>query len=407
MTASTSCLEIDLTRLDANVRAWRGALQPPCDLCAVVKADGYGIGAAPLTRRLIGAGVRCVAVYSLAQATELARAGLSVDTLVLMPVDDIDRTDILYRKIIAGTIHLAVHSAAQLEAVEQLGMKFGTPIPIHLELDTGMSRLGMPMDEADAILTTLSRRRYLKLRGVFSHAASADTDAAATRAQLQRYEALLAKHPALLSDRDVTLHFAGTAAALRGAAYHQSMVRIGLGLLGYGVDGLRGEERLPDPPALRPIVRWTAKVVHTLDLPAGRSVGYHGRFTTTEPSRIAVVPVGYADGLPLSLSDRAVVRVGPHLDLAPVRGEINMDQIAIDITGLGHVGVGSEVELYANDDEAPNALPRMAEAAGSSCYELLCRISPRVQRRYVVTDHHTGRIGHVATRGGVETSLAV
>ena len=128
-------------------------------------------------------------------------------------------------------------------------------------------------------------------------------------------------------------------------------------------------------------------------------VGYNGLFRTTRPSRLGVIPVGYADGYPLSLTNKGIVRVGVDLVPCPVRGQVNMDQIIIDLTDHPDptAGVNTEVELIAGDSKAPNALPRLAELADSSCYEMLCRLSSRVQRRYVITDRATGLVGHVAT----------
>jgi alanine racemase len=132
-------------------------------------------------------------------------------------------------------------------------------------------------------------------------------------------------------------------------------------------------------------------------VPAGTPVGYHGMYRTERDSRLAIVPVGYADGYPLALSNKGVVRVGASLAPAPVRGQVNMDQIIIDVTDAPDARIDAPVELIAKDPDAPNALPRLARLASSNCYEMLCRLSPRAQRKYTTTDRATGRVGHVAT----------
>ncbi|MBI1368103.1 MAG: alanine racemase [Planctomycetes bacterium] len=393
----TSCIEVDLSRLDENMAAWQRLVGPAVKVCAVVKADGYGLGAVPIARRLAARGVKLLAVYNMAQATQIAAAGLTTPLLVLMPVDQLNRTDVLYRSTVSGRLHLTVHSADQLDRIEAIGLHFGCPIPIHIEIDTGMGRVGMSADEADRVIPSLAGRRYIKLAGIFTHPAAADDDVAFTDEQLARFDAVLERHADHIG-REVMIHFANTYATMRDRRYHKNTVRLGLGMLGYGVEDLVGEPRIDEKLALKPVVRWTSHIVHVVQTGANAPVGYHGRFVTDRPTRLGVVPVGYADGYPLSLSNQSMVRVGANLDPAPVRGQINMDQISVDLTGLpDSIGIGSEVELIAQDPAAPNAMPKLAKLAGVNTYEMLCRLSPRILRRFVTTDAATGRVGLVAT----------
>jgi alanine racemase len=393
----TSRLDIDLSALDANLRAWRNTLGDRCAICAVVKADGYGLGAVPLARRLVAAGVTMLAVYCPEQAAQLATAGFVTDLLVLMPVEALERTDALYRPAVAGRLHLAVHSPEHLEQVEAIGLQFGARLPVHLEIDTGLSRGGMLPDLAESLLRSLPGRRGVKLAGLFTHTASPDQDIGFTDLQLSRFDELLRRCAPLIAP-EVAIHFAGTYAALRDRRYHKTTVRLGLGLLGYGAQELAGPPILPQPPSLRPVLRWLSRVVHLHDVPAGATVGYNAMYTTPRPSRLGIVPVGYADGYPVALSNRSVVRVrldDGSLRAAEVRGRINMDQIIIDLTGLPAVRPGAEVELIAADPAAPNALPALARLAEATCYELLAGLSPRLLRRYV-TLASGGQVGLVA-----------
>jgi alanine racemase len=393
---STSTLEIDLSVLDANLASWRQSLGPGCEVCPVVKADAYGLGAVPITRRLAAAGVGMVAVYNMQQATELAAAGLPVQMLVLMPVEQLGRTDVLYRAAVSGKLHLAVHSGAQLDRIEAIGTTFGARLPVHIEVDTGMCRLGMSVEEADRLLGEIARRKYVKLAGLFSHTAAPGSDVVFTDEQYRRFESLLKKHATVL--KGVCIHFAGTCAAYRDVRYHKAMVRLGLGLFGYGDPAEEGIPSIDRPPAVRPVARWVSRVVHMRQVGKGTSIGYQRTFVTRRPTTLGVVPVGHADGYPVSLSNKGIVRIGPEAHPAPVLGQVNMDQVMVDLTDAGAgVAVGTEVELYAADPQAPNALPRLAAVAQTNCYELLCRLSPRLQRRYIVHDRQTGRIGHVAT----------
>jgi alanine racemase len=160
------------------------------------------------------------------------------------------------------------------------------------------------------------------------------------------------------------------------------MVRVGLGLWGYpSADAW--EAATKNGVRLQPIARWVSHLVHVKDVPANSPVGYGQTFHTHRATRIGIVPAGYADGYPLLLSNRGMVRVGPNLIPAPLIGRVNMDQIIIDLTEIPDAKSGDSVELISNDPLAPNAMHRLAELAQSHPYEMLCRISSRVPRVYL------------------------
>ncbi len=410
-----SWLEIDLAALSENhasIRQWAGG---DVDLCAVVKADAYGLGCVPVARRLAEDGVSMLAVYNGDQARQLIEAGITAPLLVLMPVHELDRRDPVYRALVSGRMHLTVHSPEHADQIEQIGKHLGAVMPIHLEIDTGMSRCGMSAEQAERLLATLGERRWLKLSGIFTHPASADTDPIMTDRQMAALDAVLERcaevlktslphvgqgprqaadsprceshgsspspRPSPLKGEGVVVHFANTHAMLRGRKYHRQMLRIGLSLFGLGDTDLAGGET--NRPVLKPIVSWLSRIAHLREVPAGSPVGYGGTFTTWRHSRLAVVPLGYADGYPVALSNRAVVRIGPNRQHAAVRGRVSMAQLTVDVTEIPDAQLGAEVEVYAGDPQAPNSVPRLAELARTHCYELLCRLSARIERRYV------------------------
>jgi len=395
MHSPLSYLEIDLGALDHNRRAFREAAGGAVQLCAVLKQNGYALGAVPIAKRLAANGVDLLAVWSPDEAAELAQAGLAVPVMVLMPVESMERTDVLYRIAVAGRLHLTIHSRRQLRAVERIGRSFGAAIPVHVELDSGMSRGGMSSEEAGTVLRDLADMRYVRLRGVFTHPHSASTDPRATGQQFHDLQEV-ARHCADWLEPETLVHFANTAAALRERRYHGDMIRIGLGLCGYGQDGMHAGQGAGVAP-LRPIVRWMSHLVHRRQVPAGQPVGYDATYRSTRDSVLGLVPIGYADGYPLSLSNRAVVRVGPDRLPAPVRGAVNMDQLIIDLTDLPEADPGESVEIYSNEPDAPNGLFQLADLAGTNIYELLTRLSPRITRRYVTPRHAAGEKHHVAT----------
>ena len=382
--SATSWLEIDLDRLDANVAAMRRVLGPGPGICAVVKADAYGLGAIPVARRLERSGIEMLAVYAPDQAAHLWAAGIRTPLLIFMPARGLALDGELAAPLRQGRLHLSVHHPDELADLDDRAAALGVPIPVHLHLDTGMSRAGLDTGQLAAICRRRSEWPGLRLAGLYTHFAAAEDDLPFTRQQMAAFAAAVRPWRSALGP-DLLVHAANTFAAHRDRGFHLSMVRTGLGLYGYGPQLMSGELAVRGP-TVQPIVRWVSRIVHVRRYPAGATVGYNRTHRLDRDSRLALVPAGYADGYPLGLGNRALVRVrpadAPPVD-APVRGKVNMDQIVIDLTDApAAAGVGTEIELISGDLDAPCALPRLAALAGSSCYEMLCRLSSRLPRRY-------------------------
>jgi alanine racemase len=458
-----SWLEIDLSRLDANVAWWRGVLetgvpalecggadpalagarQASCcakpllrdgeadaddpkqrlrrrtpKLCAVVKANAYGLGAVQIAQRLERRGIDMLAVYAPSQAEELIDAGISTPILVLQPTRELERTGAVRAAATAGRLHLAINDPAQLNMVDLLGRAFDCRIPAHLHVDTGMSRAGLSQAQFLRVLSDLPRFRYALAAGVWSHLASPMEDVAFADEQLARLDQALGAAKGMLPP-DILVHIGATHAACRGQRFHRGMVRIGLGLYGYGPDQLNaagrvvvtsdalGARQCPVGTALLPVLRWLGRIIHIQRYPRGATVGYGCTHRLERDSILGVVPVGYADGYPQSLGNKATVRLAdgcrergcpqplrtPLADAAafPVLGAVSMDQIVIDLTppsgadfgAAGAIEPGAVVELVSSDPASPLSLPNLARTAGTSAYELLCRLSPRLPRTYV------------------------
>ncbi len=387
----TSTIDIDLSAIDHNMLCIRRVVGDGCALCPIVKADAYGLGVTRVARRLVGAGAQMLAVYSLRQAIETAAAvNGAVPILVLMPVTSIAREDELVRLMLAGQLHLVVHDEENLAALEACAASLGIELPVHVEVDVGMSRGGALPDEAVRIIARIAHSSRLTLRGVFAHFSHARTDAALTARQMECYEYVIAASRADMPS-DVLEHVASTYALARDARYHRTMVRFGVAWLGYGLDELEAPDAVIAREELRPVVRWSTAVVQAKAIPAGTAVGYGGRWIAQRPSTIALIPVGYSDGYPLprtpDASGRACVRLftpDGRMVHAPVVGVVNMDQLTVDVTGL-HTGdihdwIGCSVELISRDIHAPTHLPRLAAEAGLIPHELLTRLNPRIAR---------------------------
>ncbi len=410
-----SVIEINLTAIDRNVAAIRRLVGPGCRFCPIVKADAYGLGAVRVARRLVEAGADLLAVYSLPQAAELgmSRVGVPVPVpiLVLMPVSELRPGDETWRMASEGRLELTLHDLAQVRSLEGLAAALGRPIPVHVEIDTGMSRGGVAWTDAASLVERVATSPHFALRGLFTHFASSRTDRAFTDLQLERLAAVERACEAFLSP-DVLIHVASTYGLLRHPRYHRSMVRCGLAWAGYGLEEIEGGEL--DLPAdfLQPCVRWRSRVVQVKRLAAGTPVGYGSTWTARRPSLIGLVPVGYADGFPVprplsggteSDEPRQKVAVlvetvrGTQRAFVPVVGAVNMDQITVDLTdvvslwdllGPDAAGVGPvsnlEVEIVTPDVTAPNHLPTLAARSGLIPHEMLCRIHHRIPRMYVV-----------------------
>jgi len=358
-------------------------------VCAVLKADAYGLGARRIAKRLEIAGVEMLAVYTPGQARALVEAAVRTPILILMPSPGLRREDPLYRAAATGRLHFTVHHTEQLASLARLADELGITLPLHIEVDTGLRRAGAPMDVAVGLVDTAASHPRLRVAGLCTHFASADCDPAFTAGQLERFEQFLERtrdHAA----PGCVVHAANSCAAYRTPASHYDMIRVGLALYGCVA------ERFSDPEScalvdacrdLEPAVRWTSQIAHLLDAAEGDPIGYGGTWRADRPTRLALIPVGFADGYPLGLSSRGAVgleQADGSMRFCPVAGRVSMDQITIDVTDApaDAARLGATVELVGLDPAAPNHLPALARAARSSVHETLTRLGSRVPRVY-------------------------
>lgn len=427
---STSRLEIDLGAVERNLSVVRRVVGPSVGVCAVLKQDAYGLGAARIARRALAGGARSIAVYNLDEARTIFEAAPEATILVLMPVAGVERTDPLYRCAAAGRLHVVVHDADQLAALNDGASRLGVTIPAHVQVDTGLSRGGERADDALRIAARIAGLSRVRLAGLMTHFASPGDDGAFTAEQWRQFAGVVAAARPL-APGGLEVHAANSCGTFRSRAYHGTMVRVGESLYGMvggavwgGGRGPSGMEFAAEARAMEPALRWTSTVAHVQEVPAGWPVGYGStwrapRRADGRATRVALIPVGYADGYPRSLGGDA--RGGPGLVgftgrvwarrgaadpagapargrtvYAPVVGRVSMDQITVDATDVpeGYLAVGregsglpgAEVELIGDDPDSPTHLPALASAAGTIAHELLCRLSPRLERVY----RHTG-----------------
>jgi alanine racemase len=360
---------VDLRALRHNLDLLRGRTAAGVRLLAAVKADAYGHGLLPVAHALAAAGVDAFGVAAAAEALALRDAGVPGGVLLFGPV----RTGIA--ELVAAEVALTVAQPADLEAIGAAGA--GARARIHVKVDTGMGRLGLPPAEARRLVAAVDRSPFADLEGVWTHLASADEPDAgesgsATDRQVAAFAGLLAQ---LERDglRPRWAHAANSAGTLVRPDAHLDLVRPGIALYGQPPSAWLAQ-RVPE---LRPVLRVDAPVTFVKRVAAGTPISYGGTWRAPHDTVIATVRLGYADGYPRSLSSRA--EAAHRGRRVPLVGRVCMDQLMLDLGPEGEAEPGERVDLIGGD--APTAFDLAADA-GSFVYELLTRIGPRVVRRY-------------------------
>ncbi len=354
--------EIDLGRFRNNVGVLGRSLPTGARLVAVLKADGYGHGAVELARQLSTDNAAMIAVSLLEEGLELRRAGITMPLLVLGPLSADQVPVALDHDITIGIVgpeELAL--AAQIARTRD--------VPVHLKLDSGMGRMGVVESELPEVLELLRAAPRLQIEGIYTHLANADdaSDPFTTR-QITTFTRMVKG----LRDNGIEAplhHFANSAAALRGLVWPGDFARVGIALYGPQPIALRGG-------TIEPVLRWRTEIMRLKDLPAGHAIGYGTTFHTKRPSRIATLPVGYADGYDRLLSNCGEVLVRGRR--VPVVGRVSMDLVTIDVTDLPDARMGDEVLLLGDGITADE----LATKTQTISYEVFCRISARVPRVY-------------------------
>jgi alanine racemase len=376
-------VDVDLEALEHNLRALRERISPAKPM-AVVKADAYGHGAVGVSRALEAAGVDWLGVALLEEGAEIRRAGVRLPILVLGTARPSKIS--LYRRF---GLTPTVSSLAELALWRDWMDSQAEPQPIHLKVNTGMSRLGVQLEEVPAALEMIrsssgSRAPRLRLAGLLSHFAEAD-DLESPRNVLQ--EERFASVLALLTEaerRSALIHMANSAAALYRPGSRYDLVRLGLAVYGLDPTGRPSE-------GLLPVMSVRARIVQLREVPAGTPVSYGGRTVVSRNSRIAVVPVGYADGYAWRLTGKAEALVRGRR--VPIAGSVTMDMTLLDVTDTG-AELGDEVVLLGRQGNEEITALELASHAGTISWEILCHLGLRLPRRFV----RGGRVEELISR---------
>lgn len=391
--------EVSLSALRHNFRVLQQHVGPEVTICSVVKCDAYGHGYAECARALQDEGGRWFGVTSTDEGVALRESGITGRVLIMVGVWRGEEEDALHYSLTP-----AISRIEELEAIARAARKLrlSHPVAVHLKVDTGMARLGLPLNELDNFVAALERIPEIELAGVFSHLASSEVlDDSDTQRQIRRFDDALRTlathglHPPIR-------HLANSSAAIARPETRHNFVRPGLAIYGYQLPNVNHDggsaENASTRLDLQPVLQWKTRVISLRDVGAGQALGYGGAYVTPAAARIAVIATGYGDGYSRKNSyprngkvsagssngtarDRSSVLIRGHR--APVLGRVSMDTTIVDVSHIRDCEIGDEVVLIGRSGGEEITAWDLARWSETLPYEVLCILSERVLRRYV------------------------
>lgn len=372
----TTWVEIDRAALLHNARSLR-ALTGDAALMAVVKGNAYGHGMAEVARALHDE-VEWFGVNSLDEANGLRAAGCTRPVLILGATVP-DRFDEVVRAGFRQVLYDRQTAAALARAAEQAGQ----PVRAHVKVETGTNRLGARAGALGDLVCFVRAQPWLRLEGIYTHFANVEDtlDGSFADYQLHRFHDAIA---AIEGDEPIPLkHSAATAATILYPQTYFNLVRVGIGLYGLwpSEETREAARRAGVALDLRPVLSWKARVVHLNDVPFGEPVGYGCTYVATRPRRLAVLPIGYYEGLDRGLSNRGCVLIRGCI--APIAGRVAMNMCMVDVTDIPGVALGDEAVIIGSQGERALTAEDLAARLDTINYEVVTRISPSVPRVWV------------------------
>ena len=369
-TSPRSSVIIDLAAIRHNVAHLRAMLPPSGRILVAVKADGYGHGTLPVTKAATAAGASGAAVATAEEAVALREAGYDGTILVMGPLYSFDQ----YEEMARLGVDFAVVSEYMAELLPQMSVS-GHKAHVHLKIDSGMNRQGLFPEQVGGFLDAIRDAPEIELAGVMTHFACATEDPATIDAQLERFlpsvDKIRAEWPR------ATAHAANSAATMHSPRSHLDVVRCGC-----AVYGLSPWQRDPIAEGLQPVLTWKSQVALVKRVPAGEGVGYGHTFRPPEPTDVALVPLGYADGVSRALSNKGHVLIGGRR--YPMVGRVSMDSFGVDVGTHGRVKTGDTVTLIGTDGNERITAEEVAHHVGTINYEITCDIAlDRSERLFV------------------------
>ncbi|OCL28459.1 alanine racemase [Orenia metallireducens] len=355
-------LNIDLDAIKFNLKQVRKRIDPDTEIMAIVKANGYGHGASEVSKVALEEGVGWLGVATVHEGVELRKGGIEAPILILGTLlsNQID-------EVVEYGLTPTVYTYELAKNLSQLGID----IKVHIKVDTGMGRIGLIAEEAGEEIIKIANLPNIKIEGLFTHFAKSDVDEIYTSKQLDRFNRLIS----FLKDNGIEIpiiHTSNSAAIINFSKAHYKLVRMGIILY-----GLYPDPTLSDQIKLKPAMSWKAKIVHVKEVEAGTAISYGCTYITKSRTKVATLPVGYHDGYSRALSGQVeVLFKGKRV---PVIGNICMDQMMIDVSGI-EAEVGDVVTLIGREGEESISANELAQKLGTINYEVVSRIGLRVPR---------------------------
>jgi len=363
--------EIDLEAIRQNVRSFKRHVGAAVQIYAVVKANAYGHGAVPVAKAALEAGAARLAVHRLTEGIELRQAGLTAPILVMGYTPPAGAQTMVEWDLTPSCITTEFAQALSTQAAAQ-----GKTIPLHVKVDTGMSRYGLFPAEVMPFLTAIAKLPAVSIEGLFTHFATADaSDQTWVRQQITTFDQVIASIQASGMDIPI-IHASNSATTMKLPQAHYNAVRPGISM--YGMNPSSEWEPVFD---LHPALTLKSTVSRVRELPTGAGVSYGRTFVTSRPTTAALVPVGYGDGYHRILTNKGVVLVRGKR--APIIGRVCMDQFVVDVTGIPGVQQDDEVVLVGRQGDERISAEEIGRLAGSINYEVTTGLLPRVVRKYI------------------------
>ncbi len=363
--------KIDLDAICDNMRAMRKNIGPDSKICAIVKTDGYGHGAVPIARA-VEEQVDFCAVATAEEAISLRRGGIQKPILILGYTHPST-----YPRLIRRNVRITIFKEEDAMALSLAAQKLNMTAKMHFKVDTGMGRIGFPVNEENAnVMARIAKLPCLEAEGMFTHFARADeADKRDATRQHEKFEQMIR----MMQERGVQIpiiHCDNSAGLIDLPQWHHSMVRAGIAI--YGL--YPSEEVVKENVPLKPALSLYSHVVYVKEIHAGDPVSYGGTYVAKETRRIATIPVGYGDGYPRALSNQGWVLIRGKK--APIVGRVCMDQMMVDITDIPEASDGDLVTLIGCAGEESITADEIAAMCGTIHYEIICNFTKRIPRLF-------------------------
>jgi len=366
-------IEVNGKAIETNVRQLRSKLSKNCQFMAVVKADGYGHDAKFVSKYAIKGGATQLGVATLKEGINLRNSGIKAPILVLGNLHT--KKDLL--TCFKNDLMPTISSIRECLICNNIGNHFGLKFPLHLKVDTGMSRLGFECNKFVEQFENIKSFDYISIEGIYSHLSSADElnsldPKSITQLQRQKFQELL-KQINADRNKNINIHLANSAGMLLDKNFHFHMVRVGLSMYGY-----KPLSKLNKNLSLKPALSLKVKVAFIRTIDKGVSVSYGGKFVSRRKTKLAVLSIGYADGVPRNLSGK--IKVIHNSKLYPQVGSITMDQMMVDITGSNEIKIGSTMVLLGSEGDKTISPVDWARESNTIPWEILCSFKNRLPK---------------------------